>query len=300
MAFTSVEWVAKPPVNWGSTVSTGAPPEILTTTLADAAVNDTATQTIASTGSTPKTHTITSGSLPPGRSLAASTGIISGTYTTAGVYGFTITVTNQYGSDAQGYTQTVVASVTAPTITTTTLPGAVQNVAYNSGEIVVTGTGPFTFAVQSGTLPAGLSLIGAVIAGTPTGTGSSTFTIRATGPSGAYDDQSLTIDVTAAANVTTITSTGLPTGTVNIAYSYTVTATGSTPRTWTATGLPPGLTINSSSGAITGTPTQAGVFSVSVTATHTTAGTDTETFHLEIQSAAATVATSPWSRYFSP
>lgn len=300
MAFTNVQWVAKPPVNWGSTVAVGSPPEILTTTLADAAVNGTATQTIASTGSTPKTHTVTSGSLPPGRSLAASTGIISGTYTTAGVYAFTITVTNQYGSDSQDYTQTVVASVTAPTITTTTLPGAVQNVAYNSGTINVTGTAPFTLTVQSGTLPAGLSLIGAVITGTPTGTGSSTFTIRATGPSGAYDDQSLSINVTAAANVTTITSTGLPTGTIAIAYSYTVTATGSTPRTWTATGLPPGLNINGTSGAITGTPTSYGVFYVAVTASHTTAGTDTETFPLVIQSAAATTVASPWGRFLSP
>src|SRR5207302_6466795 len=67
---------------------------------------------------------------------------------------------------------------------------------------------------------------------------------------------SLTITITPAA--LTITTTSLPNGQVNTAYSTTLAATGgTTPYTWSLTSgtLPSGLTLNATSGAITGTPT---------------------------------------------
>ena len=61
------------------------------------------------------------------------------------------------------------AAATAPTITTTALPDGVLDTVY-SQTIQKTGSDPITFAVQSGTLPAGLTLntTTGVISGTPT------------------------------------------------------------------------------------------------------------------------------------
>ncbi len=58
----------------------------------------------------------------------------------------------------------------------------------------------------------------------------------------------------------TITSSSLPNGTVGVAYSATLQATGgTTPYTWSVSGtLPAGLSLNSGTGTITGTPTTAG------------------------------------------
>jgi hypothetical protein len=63
-------------------------------------------------------------------------------------------------------------------------------------------------------------------------------------------------------------SAALPPGTVGTAYDASATAAGGTsPYTWSATGLPAGLTLDATSGAITGTPASAGSFPVGVTAT---------------------------------
>jgi serine protease len=72
----------------------------------------------------------------------------------------------------------------------------------------------------------------------------------------------------------TVTNPGSRTGTTGTATSLTLTASGGvTPYTWSATGLPPGLAISSTSGVISGTPTTAGTYSVTATATDSTTPT---------------------------
>jgi serine protease len=73
----------------------------------------------------------------------------------------------------------------------------------------------------------------------------------------------------------TVANPGNKTGTVGTAVSaVTLTASGGvTPYTWSATGLPPGLSIGSSSGTISGTPSTAGTYSVTATATDSTTPT---------------------------
>jgi acid phosphatase len=80
-----------------------------------------------------------------------------------------------------------------------------------------------------------------------------------------------------------ITSAGTATGTVGAAFSYQITATNS-PTSFNATGLPAGLTVNTSSGLISGTPTTAGTSSVSLSATNAS-GTGTDTLTLTINPA---------------
>src|SRR5580698_1400387 len=71
---------------------------------------------------------------------------------------------------------------------------------------------------------------------------------------------------TAQSNTLTITTASLAAGTVGAAYSSPVAASGgATPYTYSATSLPSGLSINSATGTITGTPAQSSVGTASVT-----------------------------------
>ncbi len=77
----------------------------------------------------------------------------------------------------------------------------------------------------------------------------------------------------------TVANPGSRTGTTDTAATLQMAATGGTaPYTWVATGLPTGLSINATSGLISGTPTATGTFSVTVTAEDATAATGSTTF----------------------
>lgn len=80
----------------------------------------------------------------------------------------------------------------------------------------------------------------------------------------------------------TITSNLTASGTVGVAFAYGIVATNS-PTSYGASGLPAGLTINTTTGVISGTPTTAGVTSVTISATNGI-GTDTKTLVITINS----------------
>ena len=156
-----------------------------------------------------------------------------------------------------------------PTITTTTLAGGQVGTAYSQSLAATGGTPGYTWTLDAGSLPAGLSLSsGGAITGTPTSAGPSTFTVRVTDSLSQTDTQELTIAV-APPPVPTVATASLPGGQVGTSYSQSLAATGGTPPYgWTLDvgSLPAGLAL-SSGGAITGTPTSAGpsTFTVRVT-----------------------------------
>ncbi len=96
------------------------------------------------------------------------------------------------------------------------------------------------------------------------------------------------VNVTAAVPPLTITSTSLAAGTVNAGYSQALTASGGTPPyNWSAAGLPSGLSLNSSSGVLSGTPSSAGTFNVNVTVADSSSprGSATKTYALVVGAA---------------
>ena len=92
----------------------------------------------------------------------------------------------------------------------------------------------------------------------------------------------VTVTLTDIPKVITITTTSLDTGTVGLPYNVTMAASvGTSPYIWSATGLPVGLSINSSTGVVSGTPTAAGTSTVTVTVT-TVDGSKTATYSVEV------------------
>ncbi|WP_250901836.1 MULTISPECIES: putative Ig domain-containing protein [unclassified Dyella] len=239
-------------------------------------------QTItASGGNGGYTFSLSAGALPAGIALS-SAGIVSGTPTTPGTYNFTVKATDGFGfTGSQAYTVTV----NTPTIviTPTTLAAFTGSVAYNQPLTASGGNGGYTFSLLSGALPPGIALSSTgVISGTPTTAGPYSFTVKATDGFGFSGSQAYTVTVNAPA--ITFTRTTLPGGQVAVAYSQTVSATGgsgSFTYSLTTGALPPGIAL-SSAGAISGTPTAAGNYSFTVTATDTNGFTGSQAYTVGI------------------
>jgi carbon monoxide dehydrogenase subunit G len=127
--------------------------------------------------------TVTAGALPAGLSLAAG-GALTGTPTAGGSFNFTIRTTDSTtGTGPHNGSRAYSMTVNAPTISVgpTTLPNGTQGSAYSQTITATGGTGPSSFAVTAGALPAGLTLAtGGGLAGTPTVNGSFNFTVTAT------------------------------------------------------------------------------------------------------------------------
>jgi hypothetical protein len=160
----------------------------------------------------------------------------------------------------------------------------------NSAELAAPGTTALTTASQAISygatgLPSGLSVNTStgLISGTPTAAGTSTATLTATNSTGT-GTATLTLTVASAAPL--ITSASAANGTAGAAFSYQITASNS-PTSYGATGLPSGLSVNTSTGLISGTPTAAGTSTVALSATNST-GTGSATLTLTVASAAST------------
>ncbi len=99
-------------------------------------------------------------------------------------------------------------------------------------------------------------------------TGSDSFVYHASNSAGDSADATVSLTILAPTTVTIAPASGaLPAATTGSAWSQTLSATGgSAPYTWTAHGLPAGITLNAATGALSGTPTTAGSFTFSVTA----------------------------------
>jgi hypothetical protein len=209
-------------------------------------------------GTPPYTYSIV-GTLPAGLTLNTSTGAVTGTPTAAGT--FTVEVTDAVGNSSTSCMITINGPLSLTCAANST--GEV-GVAFDSGTMTVNGgTPPYTFSVV-GTLPAGLTLntLTGAVTGTPTAPGS--FSLQVKDSNGVVASGTCPITIIAAPS---LSCTAVTSGEVGVSFnSGAPTVTGGTaPYTFSVVGtLPAGLTLNTSNGAVTGTPTAPGSFSVQV------------------------------------
>ncbi len=212
-------------------------------------------------GFAPYTVTHTAGTLPPGLTINGDS--LSGVPTATGAFNFTLQVTDAYGcTGSRSYTLTFACA--GVTVVPTNLPGGTVGTAYNQ-TIGTSPTGAFSFAVTSGALPIGLMLNAATgaITGTPTQSGSFSFTITATGA-----ECSGSRGYTIAIGCPVITLAALSNTTVGAGYAGSVAASPNGVYSYSLlTGsLPAGLTLNVSNGALTGTASVPGTFGFTIRA----------------------------------
>ena len=173
------------------------------------------------------------------------------------------------------------------------LPDGFVNQVYHATLNAYGGTQPYTWALNSGEFPTGLTISSAgVIAGTPTTAGTYHFIVEVRDSSGEVDTQRYSIIVySGTSGSLTITTSSLFSGVKGYWYGATLEAIGGAwPRTWSlASGsLPPGLNLDSS-GVISGTPTGTGIFTFGIRVTDMNGASVTKP-GLSISIAAATSA----------
>lgn len=240
-------------------------------------------------GIAPYAWSLASGSLPAGLSLSTG-GVITGTPTTsAKSSSFTAKVTDSMGKTA---TSSLNIRVNV-SITTATVASATQGTSYSQTLVSVGGATGAThsWSVSSGSLPAGLSLsTGGLISGVPSSSATTqTFTVDV-GDGTLEGKASATYTLTVVVPLV-VTTTSLANAPIGSSYSQTLTTSGASgATTWSLTSgsLPAGLSLNTSTGVISGTTASNAVSSTFTVRAADSAG-KSGTRQLSISVVAATI-----------
>ena len=244
------------------------------------------TQTVAASGGTaPYTYSATG--LPAGITLNGTSGVLSGTPSAAGSYNVQVTAADVYGAGGTAsYTLSVneavpVAGTVSATVSTNSRNNAIT-LALSGGaatSVSVTGAPAHGSATASGTS----------ITYTPNAgySGSDSFSWNATNSSGTSADATVSLTITATPLSFAPAAGALPAATAGSAWTQTVAASGGTaPYTYSATGLPAGITLNGTSGVLSGTPSAAGSYNIQITAADVYGAGGTASYTLSVNEAA--------------
>ena len=229
--------------------------------------------------------------LPLGMNLNAATGQITGTPSASGRFAPQITVTDSGVPTSQTAKASLALTILDPlTIGNGPPPAAFVGSPYRGAATASGGTPPYTWSATG--LPPGFSITPAtgIITGTPVapGTLSFTLTVKDSTPGGGLSaSASRAIVVSPRLGITT---TSLPAVVAGSAYTAVLSAAGGTkPYSWSATGLPSGLSIDPATGTVTGVVSTAGTATVVFTvkdAASPTRNVDTASLSLTVVAAA--------------
>ena len=211
--------------------------------------------TLTATGSAPITFGVQG--LPTGLSYNATNGVISGVPAVFGVFKLATFATNAAMTTTGQLTLTLITDV--PAITSSLSVTGKQGLAFSY--TITASNNPTIFSAS--TLPTGLSFnpTSGLISGAPIVSGTFPITVTATNQ---YGGDSQVMILAIASSILQITSPLTATGTENQSgFSYTIRATDS-PTLYGASGLPLGLGLNTTNGAITGTPLYGGPFTIPI------------------------------------
>jgi uncharacterized protein (TIGR03437 family) len=236
------------------------------------------------------------GGPPPGLTLNATTGVLSGTPTTAGQYNFTIEALSQ---SANVYaTQSFSITVSSLCFFSNPLLNGDLNSFYRESLIVAGGVAPLTWTVKGGDLPPGITINSSsgLLSGTPTALGLYNFTIQVVDNTGATATQSFSITINPALAFTTVSP--LPGGTAGVSYSTTFAATGGVaPYVFSTQDAPQGLSL-SPQGVLSGMPSM-GTYNITVTVNDSANYSVSMNFVVTFVSAGPLLQVSPTALTFS-
>lgn len=267
------------------------PPLVITTaTLTDAVENAPYARPITASGGTGSNYMwqVISGNFPPGLSLAGAgtpSANITGTPTAAGSYAFTVEVTD---SDSTTATRVLSIVVHPPlVITSSSPPNCMVTANYNFSLTATGGFGSHVWDIPVGLLPPGLAIQSSgAITGVPNTAGSYNLTLRVT-ESGAGTTATLPCTIISRPQLQ-ITTTSLADGLTTQAYAEALPCTGGSGagHTWTLVSgpLPIGLVLAASGnpGSVSGTPSKAGLYPLTLRVTDSEGFTAEDNFSLRI------------------
>ncbi len=239
-------------------------------------------QTLSVSGGTaPYSYAVTAGAMPAGVTIS-SDGTLSGTPTVSGTFNLTVTATDaQNFSASRSYTLTI--AVQAPVAGAANATVAANSTG-NAVTLALSGGAATSVAVVSSPSHGTATAAGTSINYTPTAgfSGTDSFTYTATNASGTSVPATVTVTVTAPTFTVSPASGPLPSATVGSAFTVTLTSSGgNAPYSYTATGLPAGITL-SAGGTFSGTPTTPGNYTVTVTITDANGATGTASYTLAV------------------
>lgn len=272
-------------------VTTPATPSILlvtTASLPEATVGVSYSQSLNASGGRPNySWGVDSGALPQGMALSQS-GTISGIPTAAGTSNFVVRAIDSDNNFATRALTVVVKPIAPLTITTKQLPRGSVGTTYSQNLGASGGQTPYAWALQSGSLPDGLSLNqSGSIAGIPDRAGSASFVLILTDATGATATETLSITINPANSALRIQTESLPDGIVGVHYSEQISVVGgSSPYRWEVTSgaLPQGFSL-SDTGVISGTAVAPAEAEFEITVTDQSGQSDTKEYAVDVDPA---------------